>query len=206
MRNKFVIAIALLLASIVTANAMPQTELKNPTENNEFNTNATPFNEQNRDGMHIEYNKFGQEKRNINVKKASYDHYNQNGHQQSILGSQNEVVANRPHQNTLNNNQYNYGNQNKERQIGVANKSERINYNTPMTVEQMSRKSIQTATDDNIIETGDMQNITIGAGGKVDPSTLPSNPYKEVDSPLSDAIPFIIILAGIYAFILRRKQ
>jgi hypothetical protein len=106
MKTKIFIVATILFASVLGINATPQVELKNPTENREFNTNETPFNEKRTEGLREEYNQFGQQQRHISVKGGSYDHYNQAGRQQSILGEQ-DAVVNRPQSATLNNNQYN---------------------------------------------------------------------------------------------------
>ena len=203
MKNKIFIVAAILFAGIIGINAQPNVELKNPTTNNEFNTNATPFNEKRTEGLRENYNQFGNERRNINVKSSSYDHYNQTGRQQSILGNQENVVVNRPQSATLNNNQYNYGNQNAGRKVDNTNSGSSVRYNAPMSVEQINATLTTTTSDEEIIEIGDQQNIKIGAGGVVDPNTLPKTPYKQ---PIGNAIPFIVMLAGVYAFILRRKQ
>lgn len=203
MKNKIFIVAAILFAGIIGINAQPNVELKNPTTNNEFNTNATPFNEKRTEGLRENYNQFGNERRNINVKSSSYDHYNQTGRQQSILGNQENVVVNRPQSATLNNNQYNYGNQNAGRKVDNTNSGSNVRYNAPMSVEQINATLTTTTSDEEIIEIGDQQNIKIGAGGVVDPNTLPKTPYKQ---PIGNAIPFIVMLAGVYAFILRRKQ
>ena len=203
MKNKIFIVAAILFAGIIGINAQPNVELKNPTTNNEFNTNATPFNEKRTEGLRENYNQFGNERRNINVKSSSYEHYNQTGRQQSILGNQENVVVNRPQSATLNNNQYNYGNQNAGRKVDNTNSGSSVRYNAPMSVEQINATLTTTTSDEEIIEIGDQQNIKIGAGGVVDPNTLPKTPYKQ---PIGNAIPFIVMLAGVYAFILRRKQ
>lgn len=203
MKNKIFIVAAILFAGIIGINAQPNVELKNPTTNNEFNTNATPFNEKRTEGLRENYNQFGNERRNINVKSSSYEHYNQTGRQQSILGNQEDVVVNRPQSATLNNNQYNYGNQNAGRKVDNTNSGSSVRYNAPMSVEQINATLTTTTSDEEIIEIGDQQNIKIGAGGVVDPNTLPKTPYKQ---PIGNAIPFIVMLAGVYAFILRRKQ
>ena len=203
MKNKIFIVAAILFAGIIGINAQPNVELKNPTTNNEFNTNATPFNEKRTEGLRENYNQFGNERRNINVKSSSYEHYNQTGRQQSILGNQENVVVNRPQSATLNNNQYNYGNQNAGRKVDNTNSGSNVRYNAPMSVEQINATLTTTTSDEEIIEIGDQQNIKIGAGGVVDPNTLPKTPYKQ---PIGNAIPFIVMLAGVYAFILRRKQ
>ena len=203
MKNKIFIVAAILFAGIIGINAQPNVELKNPTTNNEFNTNATPFNEKRTEGLRENYNQFGNERRNINVKSSSYEHYNQTGRQQSILGNQEDVVVNRPQSATLNNNQYNYGNQNAGRKVDNTNNGSSVRYNAPMSVEQINTTLTTTTSDEEIIEIGDQQNIKIGAGGVVDPNTLPKTPYKQ---PIGNAIPFIVMLAGVYAFILRRKQ
>ena len=116
---------------------------------------------------------------------------------------QENVVVNRPQSATLNNNQYNYSNQNAGRKVDNANTTARVNYNTPISVNQLKSQPSAITAEEDFIETSDRQNISIGAGGVVDPSILPKNPYKE---PIGDAIPFIVMLAGVYAFILRRKQ
>ena len=203
MKNKIFIVAAILFAGIIGINAQPNVELKNPTTNNEFNTNATPFNEKRTEGLRENYNQFGNERRNINVKSSSYEHYNQTGSQKSILGNQENVVVNRPQSATLNNNQYNYGNQNAGRKVDNTNRGSNVRYNAPMSVEQINATLTTTTSDEEIIEIGDQQNIKIGAGGVVDPNTLPKTPYKQ---PIGNAIPFIVMLAGVYAFILRRKQ
>lgn len=209
MKNKFLIVIAILCAGIIGINAQPKiefrdptkvNELKNPTINNEFNTNTTPFNEKRTEGLRENYNHFGYERQNINVRSGSYEHYNQIGHQQSILSEREGVVVNRPQSPTMNS-QYNYGNQNANRVVGNATGNANVKYNSPMSVEQIKAIRKATTTEEEIIETGDKQNITIGPGGVVDPGDLPERPV-----PVSDAIPFIVMLAGLYAFILRRKQ
>lgn len=206
MKTKIFIVATILFASIVNINAMPQVEFKNPTENREFNTNTTPFDEKRTEGLREEYNQFGQQQRHINVKSASYEHYNQVGHQQSILGNQ-DAVANRPQSATLNNNQYNYGSQNSNRKAGVASNGTKVSYNTPMSIEQISRP-LTSAADEMTIETGSRQNISFDKEtGEVDGDVLPVNPYDPPKTePISDAIPFIIMLAALYAFIIRRKQ
>lgn len=209
MKNKFLIVIAILCAGIISINAQPKiefrdptkvNELKNPTINNEFNTNTTPFNEKRTEGLRENYNHFGYERQNINVRSGSYEHYNQIGHQQSILSEREGVVVNRPQSPTMNS-QYNYGNQNANRVVGNTTGNANVKYNSPMSVEQIKAIRKATTTEEEIIETGDKQNINIGAGGVVDPGVLPERPV-----PVSDAIPFIVMLAGLYAFILRRKQ
>ncbi len=205
MKNKIFIVAAILFAGIIGINAQPNIELKNPTTNNEFNTNATPFNEKRTEGLRENYNQFGNERRNINVKSSSYDHYNQTGRQQSILGNQENVVVNRPQSATLNNNQYNYGNQNAGRKVDNTNRGSNVRYNAPMSVEQINATLTTTTSDEEIIETGDMQNVAIGAGGVIENKDLPKTP-GQTKAPISDAIPFIVMLAGVYAFILRRKQ
>ena len=203
MKTKIFIVATILFASILGINATPQVELKNPTENREFNTNETPFNEKRTEGLREEYNQFGQQQRHISVKGGSYDHYNQAGRQQSILGGQ-DAVVNRPQSATLNNNQYNYGNQNTGRKIDNSNAATRVSYNTPMSVEQISRRPISSAADEITIETGGQQNISFDKNtGKTEEGTLPTNPYEQ---PIGDAIPFVVMLAALYTFIIRRKQ
>ena len=188
-------------------NAQPKVELKNPTQDNTFNTNTTPFNEKKTEGLREEYNTFGNERRNLNVKQGSYDHYNQNGRQQSILSNQ-DVVINRPQSATLNNNQFNYSDQNNGRKIGNEANSQRVSYNTPTNIEQINRRSLSSSTDDNTIEIGERQNISFDKEtGKVEDNVLPVNPYDPPRTePIGDAVPFVVMLAALYALFIRRKQ
>ena len=105
----------------------------------------------------------------------------------------------------MNNNQYNYGNQNAGRKVDNTNSGSSVRYNAPMSVEQINATLTTTTSDEEIIETGDMQNVAIGAGGVIENKDLPKTP-GQTKVPVSDAIPFIVMLAGVYAFILRRKQ
>ena len=191
-------------ALCIELNAQQKVELKNPTENKEFNTNATPFEEKRTEGLREEYNTFGNERRNITIKHGSYDHYNQTGNQKSILGNQ-DAVVNRPQSATLNSNQYNYGNQNGSQKVGNETNSQQVTYNTPTTVEQINRRPLSSSADDNTIEIGDRQNISFDKEtGKVENGVLPDNPYDQM--PIGDAAPFIVMLAALYALFIRRKQ
>ena len=194
-------------ALCIELNAQQKVELKNPTENKEFNTNTTPFEEKRTEGLREEYNTFGNERRNITIKHGSYDHYNQTGNQKSILSNQ-DAIVNRPQSATLNNNQYNYGNQNSDRKVGDNANSQRVSYNTPISVEQINRRSLSSSTEDNTIETGDRQNISFDKEtGKVEGEVLPINPYDPPKTePIGDAVPFIVMLAALYALFIRRKQ
>lgn len=194
-------------ALCIELNAQQKVELKNPTENKEFNTNTTPFEEKRTEGLREEYNTFGNERRNITIKHGSYDHYNQTGNQKSILGNQ-DAVVNRPQSATLNSNQYNYGNQNGSQKVGNETNSQQVTYNTPTTVEQINRRSLSSSTDDNTIEIGERQNISFDKEtGKVEGDVLPVNPYDPPKTePIGDAVPFIVMLAALYALFIRRKQ
>lgn len=181
-----------------------KTILKNPTQNNEFNTNAMPFDEKTTDGPRMNLNKFGVEQhRNLNIKQGNYNHYNQKTtNHNPIVGNIDRTVVNRPQSATLHNNQFNY-NQNSNRKVESASTTT-ITYNTPMQVKPLRQKDDIATTDELIIETGDKQRISInpGDGSTTDPIAPGGNP----DTPISDAIPFLVLLAGIYAFIIRRKQ
>ena len=94
MKNKIFIVALILFAGIIGLNAQPKielrdptkvNELKNPTINNEFNTNTTPFDEKRIEGLRENYNRFGYERQNISIKSGSYEHYNQAGRQQCNL-------------------------------------------------------------------------------------------------------------------------
>ena len=214
MKNKIFIVALILFAGIIGLNAQPKielrdptkvNELKNPTINNEFNTNTTPFDEKRIEGLRENYNRFGYERQNISIKSGSYEHYNQAGRQQSLINNQENIVVNRPQSATLNSTPNNYGNQNANRVVGNATGNANVRYNAPMSVEQIKATKKTTTTDEEIVETGDKQNISLRpgneGGGVVDPGVLPERPV-----PVSDAIPFIVMLAGLYAFIIRRKQ
>ena len=210
MKNKIFIVALILFAGIIGLNAQPKielrdptkvNELKNPTINNEFNTNTTPFDEKRIEGLRENYNRFGYERQNITIRSGAYEHYNQAGRQQSLINNQENIVVNRPQSATLNSTPNNYGNQNANRVVGNATGNANVRYNAPMSVEQIRATQKTPTTDEEIVETGDKQNITIGPGGVVDPGVLPERPV-----PVSDAIPFIVMLAGLYAFIIRRKQ
>ena len=182
-----------------------QTILKNPTENKEFNTNAVPFDEKTQDGPRMNLNKFGNEQpRNLNIKQGNYNHYNQQQQHSAttIVTDIDRSAVNRPQSATLNNNQFNY-NQNSGRKVESASATS-VNYNSPMQMKPMRQKD-NNAADEIIIETGDQQNISIdpnsGSSNTANPSAPGGNP-----TPISDAIPFLVLIAGIYAFILRHKQ
>ena len=184
-----------------------KTVLQNPTENKDFNTNAVPFDEKVQDGPRMELNKFGvEQRRNLNIQQGNYNHYNQqiNHNQHSIVGDIDRTAVNRP-QSNLNNSQFDY-NQNADRKTttnGTANTS----YNAPMQVKPMKQiGELATAEDEigEIVEIGDRQNISINP--EDGSATTPTAPGGDPNVPIGDAIPFLVLIAGIYAFILRRKQ
>ena len=183
-----------------------KTILQNPTENKDFNTNAVPFDEKVQDGPRMELNKFGvEQRRNLNIQQGNYNHYNQqiNHNQHSIVGDIDRTTVNRP-QSNLNNSQFDY-NQNAERKTttnGTANTS----YNAPMQVKPMKQTGELATTDEVIVEIGDRQNISINPGDGSSGTTTPTAPGGDPNVPIGDAIPFLVLLAGVYAFILRRKQ
>ncbi len=182
-----------------------KTVFKNPTENNDFNTNAVPFNEKTQDAPKMNLNKFGTEQnRNISVKQANYNHYNQhaNQNQKSIISDVDRTTVNRPQSTTLNNNQFNY-NQNSNRKVSATNNSS-ATYNAPMQVKPLNKNNESTSDDNVIVETGNNQGISINPndGSATNPIAPGGNPDP---TPISDAIPFILLLASIYAFIIRRK-
>ena len=178
--------------------------LKNPTENREFNTNAVPFDEKVQDGPRMELNKFGvEQRRNLNIQQGNYNHYNQqaNHNQHTIVGDVDRATVNRP-QSNLSNNQFNY-NQNAERKV-TTNSATNTTYNAPIQVKPMKQAGELATTDDVIIETGDKQNIVINPDGSTGTPT-PTAPGGD-PTPIGDAIPFLVLLAGIYAFVIRRTK
>jgi hypothetical protein len=165
--------------------------------------NRVPFDDNNPNGPQIEYNKFG-EKRNIKVKSASYDHYNQSGTKQhhAIISSREQNNSIRQSV-TLNNNQFNY-NQNSNRKVESASATS-VNYNAPMQVKTPGTKATTTA-DDIVIETGDQQNISINPNDGSSNTTTPTVPGGDATpGPIGDAILVLVMLAALYALILRRK-
>ena len=182
-----------------------KTILQNPTEKRDFNTNAVPFDEKVQDGPRMELNKFGgEQRRNLNIKQGEYNHYNQqaNPNQTSIINGVDRTTVNRP-QSTLNNNQFNY-NQNEGRKV-TNGASSNVTYNAPMQVNQIKQTGELATTDEVIVEIGDRQNISVNPGDGSSGTTTPTAPGGD-PTPISDAIPFLVLIAGIYAFILRRKQ
>ena len=184
-----------------------KTILQNPTENKDFNTNAVPFDEKVQDGPRMELNKFGvEQRRNLNIQQGNYNHYNQqiNHNQHSIVGDIDRTTVNRP-QSNLNNSQFDY-NQNADRKTttnGTANTS----YNAPMQVKPIKQTGELATTDEVIVEIGDRQNISINPGDGSSGTTTPTAPGGDpTPGPIGDAIPFLVLLASVYAFILRRKQ
>lgn len=183
-----------------------KTILKNPTENKEFNTNAVPFDEKVQDGPRMDLNKFGvEQRRNLNIKQGEYNHYNQqaNPNQTSIINGVDRTIVNRP-QSTLNNNQFNY-NQNEGRKV-TNGASSNVTYNAPMQINQTKNTGATQTTEqnDNIIATGDIQNISIGTDGSTTTPT-PTAPGGD-PTPIGDALPILMLFAAIYTFIIRRKQ
>ena len=213
--KKFIlfVAIAFVSATSVVINAQIElrnptqenkTILKNPTENKDFNTNAMPFDEKTQDGPRINLNKFGgEQQRNLNIKQGNYNHYNkqQNNTTTSIVTDVDRSAVNRPQSPTLNNEQFNY-NQNANRKVESASATS-VNYNAPMQVKAPSTK-VTTAADDIVIEIGDQQNVKIDSntGSTTDPVAPGGNPTP---GPIGDAIPVLVMLAALYALILRRK-
>lgn len=213
--KKFIlfVAIAFVSATSVVVNAQIElrnptqenkTILKNPTENKDFNTNAMPFDEKTQDGPRMNLNKFGgEQQRNLNIKQGNYNHYNkqQNNTTTSIVTDVDRSAVNRPQSPTLNNEQFNY-NQNANRKVESASATY-VNYNAPMQVKTPSTKTT-TAADDIVIEIGDQQNVKIDSntGSTTDPVAPGGNPTP---SPIGDAIPVLVMLAALYALILRRK-
>ena len=199
MKNKFLIAALFVAFGVVALNAQPTVVLENPTKNVEFNTNTTPFGGQNNTNM--QYNKFGQQSRNISVEAGSYDHYNrQRDYQHSILGNQNPSVINRPQSATLNSSPNNYNNQNSSRKISSNGNGVDVRYNTPVSVDQMNRRSLSQSSEEDAVEIGQVDEIKIGDKGQTE-TTLPSDPTM----PISDAAPFVMLMAAVYMFIIRRK-
>ena len=213
MKKFLFIAILSTIGSIMGLNAQielrtPTQEnkniLKNPTENREFNTNAVPFDEKIQDGPRMELNKFGvEQRRNLNIQQGNYNHYNQqaNHNQHTIVGDVDRATVNRP-QSNLSNNQFNY-NQNAERKV-TTNGATNTTYNAPMQVKPMKQIGELATADDVIIETGDKQNISIdpNTGSATTTPTVPGGD----PTPIGDAIPFLVLLAGIYAFVIRRTK
>lgn len=191
MKLKFLIIAFTFISGIISANT--NIDLRN----------RTPFEEYNTFGPKIEYHKFG-EKRNINVKSASYNHYNQKGHKQSII-NQNTTPINRTQSVTLQNNQFNYGNQNSGRKNSETTVAT-MRYNTPMQIDQYRDRSnslSSTIASNNItIETGLTQHIVVDTENS---ETEEPDDATE-DSPLTDAIPFMLFLASIYYTVLRYKK
>lgn len=211
----FVATIAVLM-SIFNINAQIElrnptnenkTIFKNPTENKEFNTNAVPFDEKVQDGPRMDLNKFGvEQRRNLNIQQGNYNHYNQqvNHNQNSIVGNIDRTNVNRPQSAALNNNQFNY-NQNASRKVstdGAVNAT----FNTPMQVKPMKQIGQLATVEDEIIETAPMQRISVNPEDGSSNTETPTAPGGDPNVPIEDAIPFLVLIAGIYAFILRRKQ
>ena len=213
MKKFLFIAILAIVGTSLDINA--QIELRNPTQenktilndNNDFNTNVVPFNEKVQDAPRMELNKFGvEQRRNLNIKQGEYNHYNQqtNTTQTSIVNGVDRTTVNRP-QSTLNNNQFNY-NQNEGRKVTNGATSD-VTYNAPMQVNQTKRIGSTQTTEqsDNIIATGDMQNISINPNDG-STSTTPIAPGgNPTPGPIGDAIPFLVLLASLYIFYIRRK-
>ena len=192
MKLKFLIIAFTFISGIINANT--NIDLRN----------RTPFEESNNTfGPKIEYHKFG-EKRNINVKSASYNHYNQKGHKQSII-NQNTTPVNRTQSVTLQNTQFNYGNQNSGRKNSETTVAS-MRYNTPMQIDQYRDRSnslSSTVASNNItIETGLTQHIVVDTENSE--TDTPDDSTEDV--PLTDAIPFMLFLASIYYTVLRYKK
>ena len=215
--KKFIlfVALAFVSATSVVVNAQIElrnptqenkTTLKNPTENKEFNTNAMPFDEKTQDGPRMNLNKFGgEQQRNLNIKQGNYNHYNkqQNNTTTSIVTDVDRSAVNRPQSATLNNEQFNY-NQNSNRKVESASATS-VNYNAPMQVKTPGTKATP-AADDIVIETGDKQNISIDSNTGSSTTPTPSAPGGDATpGPISDAFPFLLLLAALYALVLRRK-
>ena len=214
--KKFIlfVAIAFVSATSVVVNAQIElrnptqenkTILKNPTENKDFNTNAMPFDEKTQDGPRMNLNKFGgEQQRNLNIKQGNYNHYNkqQNNTTTSIVTDVDRSAVNRPQSPTLNNEQFNY-NQNANRKVESASATS-VNYNSPMQMKPMRQKD-NNAADEIIIETGDIQNISIGTDGSTTTPTPTAPGGNPTPGPIGDAIPVLVMLAALYALILRRK-
>lgn len=215
--KKFIlfVAIAFVSATSVVVNAQIElrnptqenkTILKNPTENKDFNTNAMPFDEKTQDGPRMNLNKFGgEQQRNLNIKQGNYNHYNkqQNNTTTSIVTDVDRSAVNRPQSPTLNNEQFNY-NQNANRKVESASATS-VNYNAPMQVKTPGTKAT-TAADDIVIETGDQQNINVNPNDGSSNTTTPTVPGGDATpGPIGDAIPVLVMLAALYALILRRK-
>ena len=191
MKLKFLIIAFTFISGIICANA--NIDLRN----------RTPFEESNNTfGPKIEYHKFG-EKRNINIKSASYNHYNQKGHKQSII-NQNTTPVNRTQSVTLQNTQFNYGNQNSGRKNSETTVAS-MRYNTPMQIDQYRDRSNSlsstVASNNIVIETGLTQHVGISEDSEAE---TPDDATE--DSPLTDAIPFMLFLASIYYTVLRYKK
>lgn len=189
MKLKFLIIAFTFISGIISANTYR--DLRNRTPFEEYNN---PF------GAKIEYHKFN-EKRDIKIKQASYDHFTKKGgHKKSII-NQNNTAASRTQNVTLQNSQFNYGKQNSAR-INSKTTPATIRYNTPISINQYrdySKSLSSTVASNNIvIETGSVQHIVIDEED--------SDTETPEDMPLTDAIPFMLLLATIYYAILRYKK
>ncbi len=184
-----------------------KTILKNPTDNKVFNTNTVPFDEKVQDGPHMNLHKFGTEqKRNISVKQGDYNHYNQQStYNQSITGTVDRATVNRPQSATLNNNQFNY-NQNAGRKISNNTSSTNPTYNAPMQINMKQQNSELATTDNTTIQVSDRQSISINPNDGSSNTDTPIAPGGNPSTPIGDAYTLLVILAGLYAFILYRKQ
>ena len=191
MKLKFLIITLIFISKTIYANT--NIDLRNNPPFNEYNNTFGPK---------IEYHKFG-EKRNINVKSASYDHYNQRGgYKQSII-NQNSAPLNHTQNITLQNNQFNYNNQNSNRKNSETAITA-TRYNRPMQIDQYRGNSLSTTVASNniVIETGSIQHIVVDS----EDSDTDTPDDSTEDAPLTDAIPFILFLASIYYVILRYKK